>query len=149
MFFDVYDDRMTISRSGFDLTPLTPEEIQAKAVHLTTEERRVLLHHGTEPPFCDGLLKEKNDGIYHCRLCELPLFRSDAKFDSGTGWPSFFAPFDPAHIREIDDRSHGMRRTEIRCARCDGHLGHIFPDGPKPTGMRYCLNSVSMKFQLS
>jgi peptide-methionine (R)-S-oxide reductase len=147
MFFDVYDDSMTVSRSGFDLTPLTPEEIQAKSVHLTAEERRVLLHHGTEPPFCGGLLKEKNDGVYHCRLCDLPLFRSDAKFDSGTGWPSFFAPFDPAHIREIDDRSHGMRRTEIRCARCDGHLGHVFPDGPKPTGLRYCLNSVSMKFQ--
>jgi peptide-methionine (R)-S-oxide reductase len=147
MFFDVYDDSMTVSRSGFDLTPLTPEEIQAKSVHLTAEERRVLLHHGTEPPFCGGLLKEKNDGVYHCLLCDLPLFRSDAKFDSGTGWPSFFAPFDPAHIREIDDRSHGMRRTEIRCARCDGHLGHVFPDGPKPTGLRYCLNSVSMKFQ--
>jgi peptide-methionine (R)-S-oxide reductase len=107
----------------------------------------VILHQGTEPAFCGGLLKEKAAGVYHCRLCGLPLFRSVAKFESGTGWPSFFAPFDPAHVAEIEDRSHGMVRVEIRCAKCDGHLGHVFPDGPPPTGMRYCLNSVSLKFE--
>jgi peptide-methionine (R)-S-oxide reductase len=81
-----------------------------------------------------------------CRLCHLPLFSSQSKFHSGTGWPSFFQPFDPEHVTEITDDSHGMRRVEIRCARCDAHLGHVFPDGPKPTGLRYCLNSVSMEF---
>ena len=121
-----------VSASGHDLTPLTPEKIAELAQTLTPEERRVLLSHGTEPPFCGGLLKEKGTGVYHCRLCGLPLFRSETKFESGTGWPSFFAPFDPEHVAEIQDRSHGMVRTEIRCARCDGHLGHVFPDGPPP-----------------
>jgi peptide-methionine (R)-S-oxide reductase len=79
-------------------------------------------------------------------LCGLPLFKSDAKFNSGTGWPSFFAPYDPEHVAEISDDSHGMRRVEIRCKRCDAHLGHVFDDGPPPTHQRYCLNSVSMQF---
>jgi peptide-methionine (R)-S-oxide reductase len=82
-------------------------------------------------------------------LCELPLFAASAKFESGTGWPSFYQPFDPEHIRELRDTSHGMVRVEIRCARCDGHLGHVFPDGPPPTGLRYCLNSASMVFKAS
>jgi len=84
--------------------------------------------------------------VYACRLCGLPLFQSETKFESGTGWPSFFEPFDPEHIRSIRDTSHGMIRTEIRCRRCDGHLGHVFPDGPAPTGLRYCLNSASLRF---
>ncbi len=84
--------------------------------------------------------------MFVCRLCALPLFQSSAKFDSGTGWPSFFAPYDPAHIRQIRDSRHGMVRTEIRCARCDGHLGHVFDDGPPPTGRRYCLNALSLRF---
>jgi peptide-methionine (R)-S-oxide reductase len=92
------------------------------------------------------LLKEKNPGVYQCRLCSLPLFQSTAKFESGTGWPSFFAPADPDHIAYIEDDSHGMIRTEIRCARCNGHLGHVFEDGPRPTGLRYCLNSASLQF---
>lgn len=91
-------------------------------------------------------LDNKLDGVYTCRLCGLPLFRSSAKFESGTGWPSFFAPYDPAHVREIRDTSYGMIRTEIVCARCDSHLGHVFPDGPPPTGERHCLNSVSLGF---
>lgn len=135
-----------ISASGHDLTALTEEERERLAADLTPEERRVLLNQGTEPPFCGGLLNEKSSGCYHCRLCDLPLFTSRDKFESGTGWPSFHSSIDPQHVREIVDHSHGMVRTEIRCARCDGHLGHVFPDGPPPSGRRYCLNSVSMRF---
>jgi peptide-methionine (R)-S-oxide reductase len=92
------------------------------------------------------LLNNKQAGVYACRLCGLPLFRSGTKFESGTGWPSFTETYDPQHIREIKDVSYGMERTEIRCIRCDAHLGHVFPDGPPPTGLRYCLNSLSMQF---
>lgn len=134
------------SASGYDLTPPTPAEREAAAATLTPEERRVILAHGTERPFCGGLLANKEPGAYACRLCGLPLFRSAAKFESGTGWPSFYEPFDPAHVAEVRDASHGMVRTEIRCGRCDGHLGHVFPDGPRPTGRRYCLNSASLAF---
>lgn len=138
---------MTQSNAGHDLTPLSESDVSRLARDLTPEERTVLLDHGTERPFCGTLLDNKQDGIYFCRLCELPLFRSDAKFDSGTGWPSFFQPYDPEHIRYIEDRSLGMSRTEIRCPRCDSHLGHVFPDGPPPTGQRYCLNSVALTFE--
>ena len=134
------------STSGHDLTPLSAAEKARLAEGLTEEERRVLLNQGTEPPFCGGLLHEKRAGAFVCRLCGLPLFRSGTKFESGTGWPSFTQPFDPDHIRDVRDVSHGMIRSEIRCARCDGHLGHIFEDGPPPTGLRYCLNSVSLRF---
>lgn len=134
------------SASGYDLTPPSESEKTALAADLSDEERRVILYQGTEPPFCGGLLREKRAGVFACRLCALPLFRSDSKFESGTGWPSFFRPFDPGHIRSLRDSSHGMVRTEIRCRRCDGHLGHVFEDGPPPTGLRYCLNSVSLKF---
>ena len=138
---------MTTSRAGYDLTPLSQERVEALAAALSPEERRVLLDHGTERPFCGTLLDNHRDGAYVCRLCGLPLFRSDAKFHSGTGWPSFFAPFDADHVRELTDDGHGMRRVEIRCARCDGHLGHVFPDGPRPTGLRYCLNSAALEFR--
>tara|TARA_R110002073_G_scaffold25832_3_gene85284 strand:+ start:11766 stop:12194 length:429 start_codon:yes stop_codon:yes gene_type:complete len=137
-----------ISASGYDLTPLLEKEKQEKSANLTAEEKRVLLNQGTEAPFCGGLLDNKESGVYDCKLCTLPLFRSASKFDSGTGWPSFHTPFDPEHIRELHDHAHGMTRIEIRCARCDGHLGHVFPDGPPPTGQRYCLNSVSMTFRV-
>jgi len=137
---------MTRSASGYDLTPLDDDQVVALAADLSPEERRVLLDHGTERPGCGVFLDNKRAGVYTCRLCGLPLFRSDAKFESGTGWPSFFAPFDQEHVATITDRSHGMVRTEIRCRRCSGHLGHVFDDGPPPTHLRYCLNSASLDF---
>ena len=136
----------TLSASGFDLTPPTDDQLKALEADLSQEEKDVLLHHGTEAPFCGGLLGNKEAGAYGCRLCGLPLFRSAAKFESGTGWPSFYEAFDKEHLKLIRDVSHGMMRVETRCARCDSHQGHVFPDGPQPTGMRYCINSVSLEF---
>lgn len=133
--------------SKYDLTPLSEAEKTRLAEDLTEEERRVILQQGTEPAFCGTLLHNDKEGVYACRLCGLPLFRSGSKFESGTGWPSFTQPFDPDHIRCLRDESHGMVRTEIRCSRCDGHLGHVFEDGPPPTNKRYCLNSISMTFE--
>jgi peptide-methionine (R)-S-oxide reductase len=137
---------MAQSQLGFDLTPPTDAERAHLEAALNDEERRVLLQHGTEAPFCGGLLNQKKPGVYCCRLCGLPLFRQDTKFESGTGWPSFTAPVDSKHVIAIEDDSYGMRRTETRCARCDSHQGHVFPDGPRPTGLRYCINSVSLAF---
>lgn len=134
------------SASGFDLTPPDPQERGRLESDLTAEEREVLLHHGTEAPFCGGLLGQKHAGFYCCRLCGLPLFRQETKFESGTGWPSFYAPIDKDHVKGVEDRSYGMRRIETRCARCDSHQGHVFPDGPPPTRLRYCINSVSLEF---
>lgn len=108
---------------------------------------RVLRAKGTEAPFCGNLLDNHKEGVYFCAGCDLPLFSSGSKFHSGTGWPSFYQPFAKENIVEIHDRSLGMDRTEILCARCGGHLGHVFSDGPAPTGLRYCLNSVSLLFR--
>ena len=135
-----------VSPSGFSLSPPDAEERKALEASLTREEADVLLHHGTEAPFCGGLLDQKDDGVYACRLCGLPLFRHKTKFESGTGWPSFWAPYDEAHVVGVRDVSWGMVRIETRCARCDSHQGHVFPDGPPPTRLRYCINSVSLSF---
>ncbi|RYZ41752.1 MAG: peptide-methionine (R)-S-oxide reductase [Myxococcaceae bacterium] len=112
---------------------------------LTPEEFDVLRRHGTEYPGSGCFLGTKTPGTYVCAGCNNPLFQSGTKFESGTGWPSFTQALSPDSLTEIRDVSHGMVRTEVRCARCDGHLGHVFPDGPPPTGLRYCMNSVAMK----
>lgn len=114
---------------------------------LTEEEYRVLRDCGTEPAFTGKYYNHKEDGTYSCAACGAELFTSDTKYDSGSGWPSFYAAIDKEAIKEIADNSYGMRRIEIKCAKCDSHLGHVFPDGPRPTGMRYCVNSVSLDFK--
>ena len=134
------------SRTGHDITPLTDERIEELAQKLTPEQREIILSKGTERPFCGTLLDNKKTGFYGCALCDLPLFGSGHKFDSGTGWPSFFRPGDPEHVGAKQDNTLGMKRVEIVCARCDGHLGHVFDDGPKPTGLRFCVNSESLVF---
>src|SRR4051812_33970819 len=113
---------------------------------LTKEQYRIGRAKGTEPAFCGGLLNNHEEGVYACVGCNLPLFSSDSKFNSGTGWPSFFQPISKENVHEEVDRAYGMVRTEIICNRCDMHLGHVFDDGPRPTGLRYCLNSEVMKF---
>jgi len=130
----------------FNLTPPDQYQLSNLIAELGPKERDVLLEHGTEAPFCGTFLGEKRAGVYTCRLCGLPLFKAGTKFESGTGWPSFTEPFAGSHLRHIRDTSHGMIRTEIVCARCGAHQGHVFPDGPPPTGLRYCINSVSLAF---
>jgi peptide-methionine (R)-S-oxide reductase len=114
---------------------------------LTPEQYKVLRQHATEPRGSSPLNKEKRPGLFRCAGCGRPLFDADAKFESGTGWPSFTAPIEEAAVATTVDRSYGMTRTEVHCADCGGHLGHVFPDGPAPTGLRYCMNGVAMKFE--
>jgi peptide-methionine (R)-S-oxide reductase len=113
---------------------------------LSPEEYEVLRHHGTEPRGTSPLNKEKRRGVFTCAGCGQPLFSSDTKYESGTGWPSFYAPLENS-VATTTDRSHLMVRTEVHCSRCGGHLGHVFEDGPVPTGLRYCMNGVAMKFE--
>lgn len=113
---------------------------------LSPEEYRVLRNCGTEPAFTGKYYKHNKKGIYECAGCGTELFSSNTKYDSGSGWPSFYAPVEKNTIKEVEDNSFGMRRIEIKCANCDSHLGHVFPDGPNPTGLRYCVNSISLDF---
>jgi methionine-R-sulfoxide reductase len=138
------------NRAGQLVGPVESPRLELSAdewrKRLTPEQFRILRTSGTERPFCGTLLDNKQRGVYVCAGCGLPLFSSSAKFNSGTGWPSFVQPIAPGNVSERPDYSHGMVRIEINCARCDGHLGHVFPDGPPPTGRRYCLNSESLVF---
>lgn len=113
---------------------------------LSDFEYYVMFQKGTEPPFSGELLNEKREGVFVCKCCQTPLFSSNAKFDSKTGWPSFFEPISKDAIKEEIDNSHGMIRTEVKCSKCDAHLGHVFTDGPPPTNLRYCINSVCLDF---
>jgi len=135
-----------LSRSGWNIASLDKATIDKLAAKLAPEDVKIILNKGTEPAFCGTLLDNKKKGVYIDRLSGLPLFRSDDKFDSGTGWPSFFQPYDPDHIVYEKDTAYGMTRIEIIAARSGAHLGHVFDDGPQPTGLRYCLNSASLEF---
>lgn len=131
-------------QNGAGSTPTTEEEWKAK---LGPERYRILRQSGTEAPWSGALLENKAEGEYVCAGCGTPLFESDTKYESGSGWPSFTAPVDQDAVAEIEDFSHGMHRVEVRCAKCAGHLGHVFPDGPGPNGLRYCINSASLDFK--
>ncbi len=136
----------TISNLGYDITPLPEVMVSALAAHLDPQARVVACDSGTERAFTGEHWDNKEEGTYVCAVCGLPLFKSTTKFDSGSGWPSYFDPIDADHIVEEVDTSHGMTRTEVHCARSGTHLGHVFDDGPPPTGKRFCINSASLEF---
>jgi len=151
---DKLPDEVTVRLLGPDQQPLPASKVPSVKKsdeewrqQLGPETYRIVRAQGTERAFCGTLLDNKKEGVYFCVACDLPLFASNAKFHSGTGWPSFFQPFAKENVTEIEDNSHGMVRVEIRCTRCGGHLGHVFPDGPAPTNLRYCLNSESLTFR--
>lgn len=135
---------LTMSTDSTDLSKLTDADWKKR---LSPEEYRVLRGHGTERPYTGEYDQHWEAGTYVCKGCGTDLFTSGTKFDAGCGWPSFYEGIDKSKIKEIVDRSFGMVRTEVRCAKCDGHLGHVFDDGPKPTGLRYCINSASLGFE--
>jgi methionine-R-sulfoxide reductase len=151
---DTPTNSVTVRLIGSDGKPapvsVIPRVVKSDAQwekQLGPEAYRILRAKGTEPPFCGNLLDNHKDGVYFCAGCGLPLFSSGSKFHSGTGWPSFYQPFAKENITELRDASHGMIRTEILCTLCGGHLGHVFDDGPAPTGLRYCLNSAALTFR--
>ena len=133
----------TTTETSDDRPDMSPEGIRAR---LSPQQYQVTQQAGTEPAFTGAFWDTKHAGTYRCVVCHEPLFSSDTKYDSGSGWPSFWSALDPAKVRLIEDRSHGMVRVEARCATCDAHLGHVFPDGPRPTGDRFCMNSASLDF---
>lgn len=143
--------RVFTSESGYDVTPITTGAVKlAKEKKLSMIQRHVV-GGGTEPPFIGRTVNNykyanKRSGIYSCGVCGLPAYSSQHKYESGTGWPSFYKPFDPAHVWEKTDVSHGMVRKEVVCARCHAHQGHVFKDRPRPTGLRYCINAASLSF---
>lgn len=142
---DRSSDTMNETTTNYIVKTIVKTDAQWKS-ELNDIEYNVLRHEGTERAFSGDLWDNKEKGDYICRGCELPLFNSDTKFKSGTGWPSYYAPIRSEHITEIKDNKFGWNRVEVRCARCDGHLGHVFDDGPDPTGLRFCINSASLDF---
>jgi peptide-methionine (R)-S-oxide reductase len=139
-------DLKTDSSVVFDGKEVIKKDSDWKSI-LSPEQFVILREKGTERPYTSDLLDNKKKGVYHCAACDLPLFFSDSKFNSGCGWPSYFEPVNSKNVKQLEDRSHGMVRTEIQCSRCGGHLGHVFDDGPAPTGLRYCINGVALKFK--
>ncbi len=140
------ENRVFVSLAGDTLQTISKSDAEWQA-QLDDMEYRVLREAGTERAFTGEYWNNKKEGIYLCRACELPLFTSETKFRSGTGWPSFYSPIREDHVKDIKDTSYGMIRVETVCARCESHLGHVFEDGPRPTGLRYCMNSVSLTFK--